>query len=91
MKYSSIKKFQDVEINLATATLEELNDAYNSLLILADDGGAFPTSKSAQRAKVYGDQLRELKAARPEIISYRNQLADDALDVRLAGKDIRGM
>lgn len=91
MKYLSTKTYTDVEIDLATASLDQLLDAYNSLLDRSDAGGAFPGSKAWTKAKVFADQLKELTAARPEIIEYRKQVAESARAARLAGKDIGGM
>jgi hypothetical protein len=91
MKYLSTKTYTEVEIDVATATLDQLLDAYNSLFALSDDGGAFPGSKAWSKAKVFADQLRDLTAARPEVVEYRKQLATAAREARLAGKDIGGM
>jgi len=91
MKYYSTTTYQDIDLDVATATLDQLLDAYNSLFAMSDDGGAFPTSKAAKKARVYGDRLRALVAARPEVVEYRKQLADAARVARLAGKDILGM
>lgn len=91
MKYFSTTKFSDIEIDVATASLDQLLDAYNSLLAMSDDGGAFPGSKAWAKAKVFADQLRELTAARPDVVEYRKQLADAAIAARLAGKDILGL
>lgn len=91
MKYLSTKTYTDVEINVTTATLDQLLDAYNSLFAMSDDGGAYPGSKAWAKAKVFADQLAELTAARPEIVDYRKTLADEARAKRLAGVDIRGV
>ena len=91
MQYLSTKTYTTVEIDVATATLDQLLDAYNSLFAMSDDGGAFPGSKAWIKAKVFADQLDVLVAARPEVIEYRKQLADAARAARLADKDIGGM
>lgn len=91
MKYLSTKHGSDVEIDVATATLDQLLDAYNSLFAMSDDGGAFPGSKAWVKAKVFADQLSELTAARPEIVQYRKQLSDAARAKRLAGVDVGGV
>jgi len=91
MKYYSTTTYQDIDLDVATATLDQLLDAYNSLFAMSDDGGAFPASRAAKKARVYGDRLRALVAARPEVVEYRKQLADAAREARLAGKDILGM
>lgn len=91
MKYLSTKTCAEVEIDLATATLDQLLDAYNSLFALSDDGGAFPGSRAWAKAKVFADQLRDLTAARPEVIEYRKQLATAANKARLDGIDILGV
>ena len=91
MKYLSTKTYTETEIDVATATLDQLLDAYNSLFAMSDDGGAFPGSKAWTKAKKYADQLRDLTAARPEVVEYRKQLAEAARAARLAGKDIGGM
>lgn len=91
MKYLSTKTYTEVEIDVATATLDQLLDAYNSLFEMSDAGGAFPGSKAWSKAKVFADQLRALTDARPEVVEYRKQLADAAREARLAGKDIGGI
>lgn len=91
MRYFSTRTCNDVEIDLATADLPAVLDAYNSLFDMADSGGAFPGSKAWTKAKVYSDQLAALVAARPEIEAYRAKLAADKRAARLAGKDIMGM
>ena len=75
MKYYSTKTYADCDIDVATAAMDNLLDAYNSLFSMSDDGGAFPGSKSALRAGKYARQLRELVAARPEVVEYRKILA----------------
>lgn len=84
MIYSSTKTYRDVEIDLATASLDQLLEAYNSLLDQSDDGGAYPTSREAINAKKYATQLRELVKARPEIEDYRKQVQDAARKQALA-------
>lgn len=84
MKYLSTKTYTEVEIDVATATLDQLLDAYNSLFAMSDDGGAFPGSKAWAKAKVFADQLSDLTAARPEVVEYRKSLADAARAARLA-------
>lgn len=84
MKYLSTKTYTETEIDVATATLDQLLDAYNSLFAMSDDGGAFPGSKAWAKAKVFADQLRALTAARPEVVEYRKSLADAARAARLA-------
>ena len=91
MRYFSTTTCQDIEIDLATAELPAVLDAYNSLFDMADDGGAYPTSKAAAKARVYAKQLADLVAARPEIEAYRAKIAADKRAARLAGKDIMGM
>lgn len=84
MKYLSTKTYTETEIDVATATLDQLLDAYNSLFAMSDDGGAFPGSKAWAKAKVFADQLGALTAARPEVVEYRKSLADAARAARLA-------
>jgi hypothetical protein len=84
MIYLSAKTCQDTEIDVATATPDQLLDAYNSLLARADDGGAYPGSKAWSKAKVFADQLSALVAARPEIEDYRKQVQADAVAKALA-------
>ena len=91
MHYFSTTTCQDVEIDLASAKLPAVLDAYNSLFDRADSGGAYPGSKAWTKAKVYSDQLADLVAARPEIEAYRAKIADDKRAARMAGKDIMGM
>jgi len=91
MKYLSTKTYTETEIDVATATIEQVLDAYNSLFAMSDAGGAFPGTKAWSKAKVFADQLRDLTAARPEVVEYRKQLADAARAARLAGVDIGGV
>lgn len=91
MKYLSTKNYKDVEIDLETADLDQVLDAYNSLFSMSDSGGAYPGSKAWAKAKVFADQLDELVAARPEVVEYRKQLADQARAARLSGKDVGGL
>lgn len=91
MKYLSAKTYTNVEIDVATATPDQLLDAYNSLFSMSDDGGAFPGSKAWAKAKVFADQLRDLTAARPEVVEYRKQIAAAAREARLVGVDVGGM
>ena len=84
MKYFSTKTYEEIEIDVASASLAELLDAYNSLFAMADSGGAFPGSSAWKKAKVFSDQLRELTSERPEIVEYRKSLADAARAKRLA-------
>jgi len=91
MRYFSTRTFNDVDIDLTTADLPAVLDAYNSLFDQANSGGAFPGSAAWKKAKVYGDQLAALVAARPEIEAYRAKIAADKRAARLAGKDIMGM
>lgn len=67
MKYISTKTNAEVQIDIATATLDQLFDAYDSLL----ERSVFP----AKTAKHYADALRELIDARPELVEYRKSLA----------------
>ena len=78
MKYFSTKKYEDIEIDLSTATLDQVLDAYNSLFDMSDYGGAFPSSKVWAKAKVFSDQLRDLIDARPDVVEYRKSLIDAA-------------
>ena len=91
MKYFSTTQFSEIELDVTTASLDQLLDAYNSLFAMSDDGGAFPGSKSWAKAKVYADQLRALTNARPDVVEYRTRLADAATAARLAGKDVLGL
>lgn len=67
MKYISSKTNEEVEIDVATAPLEQLLDAYDSLLARS----LFP-AKTAQR---YTDELRALIDARPDLVEHRKRLA----------------
>jgi len=91
MKYLSTKTYTDVEIDVATATLDQLLDAYNSLFAMSDCGGAYPGSKAWAKSKIFVDQLAELTSARPDIVDFRKILADEARAKRLAGVDILGV
>ena len=42
MKYFSTTQFSEIELDVTTASLDQLLDAYNSLFAMSDDGGAFP-------------------------------------------------
>lgn len=84
MKYFSTKTYEDVEIDITTATLDDLLDAYNSLFAQANSGGAFPGSAAWKKAKVFRDQLAELTNARPEVVEYRKNKAESARAERLA-------
>lgn len=91
MKYFSTTSCKDVEIDLATAELPAVVDAYNSFFDMSDSGGAYPGSKAWTKAKVYRDKLAALVAARPEVDAYRAKLSADKRAARLVGKDIMGM
>jgi hypothetical protein len=91
MNYLSMTNYKQTEINLESATLDELLDAYNSLLARSDTGGAFPGSKEWQKAQPFAQQLSELIAARPEIEDYRSQRIAKKRSARLTGKDIAGL
>ena len=65
------RNYNDVEIDTATATLPELNEAYTYLNLMADSGGAFPGSAAWYEAKEYADLLNALIAERPEIKAAR--------------------
>jgi len=84
------KSYDTVTIDVATATLSQLSDAYSHLLDAGytDD---FPGSAGWRAAKVYSDQLREMLAARPEVEQYRADKAAEKREADLAGKDIFGM
>ena len=84
MKYFSTKTYEDVEIDIATAALDELLDAYNSLFAQANSGGAFPGSAAWKKAKAFRVQITELTSARPEIVEYRKNKAESARAERLA-------
>ena len=84
MKYFSTKTYEEIEIDVASASLDELLDAYNSLFAQANSGGAFPGSAVWKKAKAFRDQLAELTSARPEIVEYRKNKAEAARAARLA-------
>ena len=83
MIYLNTNTCMDTGIDVATASLDQLLEAYNSLLDLSDDGGAYPSSLEARKAKVYAGQLRALVAARPEIEDWRKQLQASACRAKL--------
>ncbi|QNM94881.1 hypothetical protein [Chitinimonas koreensis] len=91
MQYFSTQRCAEVEIDLNTASLEALNDAYTSLLEMSDSRGAYPGSKAWLKAKPHADKLAELIAARPEVEAYRKQVAAEKRAARLEGRDIYGM
>ena len=65
------RNYNDVEIDTATATLPELNEAYTYLNLMADSGGAFPGSAAWYEAQKYADLLNAMIAERPEIKAAR--------------------
>lgn len=71
LKYDSMTAYCEMEIDMETATLDEINDAYKSLSLQSWDDGAYPTSQAAKTARGYRMQLEALVAARPEIVTYR--------------------
>lgn len=75
MKYASTKAEPEAEVDVATATPEQLLDAYESLLAKS----VFP----ARTAKDYADRLRALIAARPDVLEYHRRLAAPARTARL--------
>jgi len=91
MKYFSTATYNDIDIDLVSAELPALLDAYNSLFAMSDSDGAFPGSRAAVKAKAYSAQLAEIVAARPDVEAYRDQVVADKRAARLAGKDIMGM
>jgi len=82
--------YEEVTINVETASLDELSDAYSYLLDMGytDD---FPGSAGWKAAKVFSDQLHALIKAWPEVEQYRKDQADAKRKERLAGKDVLGM
>ena len=67
VKYISTKTNAEVQIDVATATLDQLFDAYDSLL----ERSIFPAKTAAR----YADALRALTDARPELVEHRKRLA----------------
>ncbi len=84
MKYLSTTTYKEIEIDVTSASVEQLIDVYNSLFDHSYYGDAFPGSTRWKKAKVFSDQLAVLTAARPDVLEYRKSLADAARDVRLA-------
>ena len=75
------RDYNDVEIDTATATLPELNEAYSYLLLMSDSGGAFPGSDEWWEAKKYADLLNALIAERPEIKAERVKARTASTDI----------
>lgn len=71
LTYLNTRTGDETTIDVATASLDDLLIAYNSLIDRSDCGGAFPGSKAWTRAKGFADQLKALIAARPEIEAHR--------------------
>ncbi len=61
------------EIDTATASADDLQQAYSYLLMMGDSEGAFPGSPAWRKAQPYAKQLRELAAEHPEIEAARKQ------------------
>ena len=75
MKINITNKYgEDQVIDTATATIQEVNEAYTYLNMKANSSGAFPGSAAWREAKKYGDMLAALIADRPEIEAYRASL-----------------
>ena len=74
MKINITNKYgEDQVIDTATATIQEVNEAY-TYLNMKGSSGAFPGSAAWREAKKYGDMLADLIVARPEIEAYRKSL-----------------
>lgn len=71
LTYINMQTAQNVTIDVATASIQDIDAAYTSLIAQSDCGGAFPGSKRWQAAQVYVTQLDALIALRPEIEQYR--------------------
>lgn len=61
------------EIDTATASADDLRQAYNYLMMMSDSDGAFPGSPAWRKAQPYAKQLRDLTAEHPEIEASRKQ------------------
>ncbi len=68
------------EIDTATASADDLQQAYSYLLMMGDSEGAFPGSPAWRKAQPYAKQLRELAAEHPEIEAARKQARAVAWD-----------
>jgi len=68
------------EIDTATASADDLRQAYNYLLMMGDSDGAFPGSPAWRKAQPYAKRLRELAAEHPEIEAARKQARAVAWD-----------
>lgn len=67
MKFLSNKRWIEVEINIETASKEEIMEAYSSVNEWAGCGrGAFPGSKEWKKGMQYEQQADLLKSSRPE-------------------------
>lgn len=87
LTYLNTTTCEDITIDVATASLDDLLSAYNSLFEQADDGGAFPGSREWARGKKYRDQIAALVAERPEIEGHRKAVADAKRAARMAGRN----
>ena len=61
------------DIDTATASADDLRQAYTYLLMMGDSDGAFPGSPAWRKAQPYAKQLRDLTAEHPEIEAERKQ------------------
>ena len=68
------------EIDTATASADDLRQAYTYLLMMGDSDGAFPGSAAWRKAQPYAKQLRDLTAEHPEIEAARKQARAVAWD-----------
>lgn len=75
MKYISSKTGSEVEIDVATASLDQLLDAYDSLLALS----VYPP----RSAKRYAGELRALITARPDVAEHRKGMTYAARTARI--------
>ena len=68
------------DIDTATASADDLRQAYTYLLMIGDSDGAFPGSPAWRKARPYAKQLRDLTAEHPEIEAARKQARAVAWD-----------
>lgn len=89
--YFNTRTYKDVDIDIATCTLDEGLDYYASLMDLSDSHGAFPGSREWKKAQPHVIALRELIVARPDIEAERKVRRATLTAKRLEGVDVAGV
>lgn len=78
-------KFSKRTLEIATASIEDLNKAYIWLNERCYAEGAYPGTQKWFAAKKIDDQRLALKEARPDLMAYRAAAAEAARAAKLAG------